>query len=107
MDVSGASWLVIIAALMGANLPFLNESLFGVVPLGAAAGRAARRKPFVLRLLELIVLYFLVGAFALVLETRLGDAYAQGWEFYAITFCLFIVLSFPGFVVRYLRKRKN
>ena len=101
MDVSLASWLVVALALALANLPFLNESLFGVIPLKTA------RKHFAVRLLELIVLYFTVGAVATALESRIGTVFAQGWEFYAITGCLFIVLAFPGFVFRYLRKHRT
>jgi hypothetical protein len=61
---------------------------------------------FVVRLLELFVLYFVVGGLALMLESRIGNVFAQTWEFYAITGCMFVVLAFPGFVLRYLRKRR-
>ena len=101
MDASLASWLVIAVALAAANLPFASERVFGVFP------RAGRTKPFALRLLELLVLYFLVGAVAWLLESRIGNVFAQRWEFYAITGCLFLVLAFPGFVLRYLRKRRS
>lgn len=99
MDLNLASWLVIAAALVAANLPFFNEAVFGLIPLKQAS------KPFWMRLLELITLYFVVGAVAYVLEARIGTAFPQTWEFYAITACLFLVLAFPGFVLRYLRKR--
>jgi p-aminobenzoyl-glutamate transporter AbgT len=102
VDVSTASWLVIAVALAFANLPFVNDAVFGVVPY-----RGGRRKPFVLRLVELIVLYFIVGAIAYGLEARIGNVFMQTWEFYAITGCLFVVLAFPGFVVRYLRKQRS
>jgi hypothetical protein len=59
-----------------------------------------------LRLLELIVLYFVVGALARLLESGIGGVFRQGWEFYAITGCFFLVLAFPGFVFRYLRKQR-
>ncbi len=98
MDVNVASWLVIAIALMAANLPFFNEAIFGLVPL-------KRAKPFWARLLEMIALYFVVGGVAFVLEARIGTNFPQTWEFYAITGCLFLVLAFPGFVLRYLRKR--
>ena len=100
MDVSLASWLVIAVALACANLPFVNEALFAFIPY-----RAGKRKPFPVRLLELIVLYFVVGAIAYLLEARIGNVFLQTWEFYAITGCLFVVLAFPGFVMRYLRKQ--
>ncbi|MFZ6707558.1 DUF2818 family protein [Undibacterium sp. TC9W] len=57
-----------------------------------------------LRLLELIILYFIVGAIAFVLESAAGNRFPQGWEFYAINACLFLVLAFPGFVYRYLKR---
>lgn len=110
MDVSLASWLVIAVALAAANLPFASERVFGFIRMKPAqAGQGHTKsgtKPFVVRLLELLVLYFLVGAIAYALESRIGNVFAQRWEFYAITACLFIVLAFPGFVVRYLRKRR-
>ncbi len=114
MDVAFSSWLVIALALAAANLPFFNEKLFAVLALGRAQGRAQDGtqgapwvKPLALRLLELIVLYFIVGAMAFALEARLGNAFTHTWEFFAITGCLFVVLSFPGFVWRYLRKQRH
>lgn len=105
MDVSLASWLVVAVALAAANLPFLTDYVFGVFPLKTSAGEA-RAKPFVVRLIELVVLYFFVGALAYALESRIGMVAPQNWEFYAVTGCLFVVLAFPGFVLRYLRKRR-
>lgn len=106
MDVSLAAWLVIAVAIAFANLPFLNESVFGFIPLKPALN-GAHAKYFAVRLLELFVLYFVVGALAHLLESRIGNAFPQTWEFYAISGCLFVVLAFPGFVVRYLVKRRN
>jgi hypothetical protein len=106
VDISLASWLVIAVALAFANLPFLNESVLGFIPVKPALNRK-HGKYFAVRLLELLVLYFIVGALAHVLESRIGTAFPQTWEFYAITACLFLVLAFPGFVLRYLRKRRG
>ncbi|MCC7700868.1 DUF2818 family protein [Janthinobacterium sp. GW460P] len=107
MDVTVSSWLVIALGILGANLPFLNEKLFAAVPLKkAAAAEQGWRKPLALRLLEMVILYFIVGAVAFALEARIGNGFPQTWEFYAITGCLFLVLAFPGFVGRYLRKRR-
>jgi hypothetical protein len=106
MDVSFASWIVVAVALAAANLPFANERVFGFVSLKPTQTEQARTKPFVARLLELLVLYFLVGLVGYLLESRIGNVFAQGWEFYAVTGCLFLVLAFPGFVFRYLRKRR-
>lgn len=99
MDVSLASWLVIALALVLANLPFFNESLFAVIPLKTPV------KPLWVRLLELLVLYFVVGALARLLEGRIGNVFEQAKEFYMLTVPLFVTLAFPGFVIRYLRKR--
>jgi len=106
LDASLATWLVIAVAIAFANLPFFTEGVFGVLPLPPTPA-GPRTKPFVVRLLELFALYFVVGALAYVLESRIGNVFAQTWEFYAITACLFLVLAFPGFVFRYLRKRRG
>ncbi|WP_313168137.1 DUF2818 family protein [Massilia oculi] len=108
MDSSLAALLVIALALAGANLPFVNERLFGFVPVpaGKAAAGESRNKAFALRLLELVVLYFIVGLVAKLLESRIGSVFVQTWEFYAVTGCMFLVLAFPGFVMRYMRKRR-
>lgn len=99
MDVSLASWFVIVLAALAANLPFLNERLFALIPLSQFV------KPLRLRLFELLVLYFILRGIAYLLEARIGNVFPQRWEFYAITACLFLVFAFPGFVFRYLRKR--
>ncbi|RZI43105.1 DUF2818 family protein [Herbaspirillum sp. HC18] len=99
MDVSLSSWFVILLAALAANLPFVNERLFGVLSLSKPV------KSLWLRLLELVVLYFLLRGVAYLLEARIGNVFPQRWEFYAITACVFLVLAFPGFVFRYLRKR--
>lgn len=108
MDSSLAVMLVIALALAGANLPFVNERLFGLVPVpGGKAANEPRNKAFALRLLELVALYFIVGLVARLLESRIGSVFAQTWEFYAVTGCMFLVLAFPGFVMRYMRKRRG
>ena len=99
MDVSSSAWFVILLAAVAANLPFVNQKLFGFIPLRRTV------KTVWLRLIELFLLYVLTGVVAYGLESRAGNAFTQGWEFYAITLCLFIVLSFPGFVYRYLRRK--
>lgn len=104
MDIGAAAWLVILLALVLANLPFLNERVFALVPLKGGTGQAPS-KPFLVRLIELAALYFAVGGIGRALEGRIGSVFPQTWEFYAITACMFLVLAFPGFVVRYLRKK--
>ncbi|MBP7566200.1 MAG: DUF2818 family protein [Burkholderiaceae bacterium] len=94
-------WLVLVLALVSANLPFLNQRLFGVLALPSG------RKLLAVRLAELVVLYFVVGAIGLLLEKRLGRIAPQTWEFYAVTAALFVTLAFPGFVWRYLLKHRD
>lgn len=91
---------MIIVALLAASLPFFTERVFGVLRLNS-------KKTVWLRLLELIVLYFVVGSLGFLLESNAGNRFDQRWEFFAITACLFIVFAFPGFVYRYLRKNSD
>ena len=100
MSLTASIWFVIVLALVGANLPFLTQRLFGLVTL-------THSKSLGLRLLELVVLYFLVGGVGLMLEQRAGQIAPQGWEFYAVTGALFVTLAFPGFVWRYLAQRER
>lgn len=98
-------WLLVALALVCANLPFLTERVFAIVPWRQAG--AVLAKPVWLRLVELLVLYLLIGALAFAVESELGNRFEQAWEFYAITFSLFLVLGYPGFVYRYLAKRRK
>lgn len=100
MDVGIASWLVIALALAAANLPFFNDRVLALLPVRWTAAR----KPLVVRLLEMVALYFVIGAVGLALEANIGSRFPQTWEFYAISACLFLVLGFPGFILRYLRR---
>ena len=98
MGTSLSTWLVIVAALIAANLPFMTGRLFGLI-------RLTKPKSLVIRLLECVLGYFVVGLFALALEHQAGRIASQRWEFYAITAALFLTLAFPGFVWRYLARR--
>ena len=86
-------------AFVAANLPFFSERPLFVLH------RREDGKAFGWRLLEWAVLYFMVGASAYLLESRLGTPHRQHWEFYAITVCLFLVFAYPGFVYRYLWRK--
>lgn len=92
---SSAVWLVLVLALAGANLPFVSERLLLLFPLHG-------RKRWTWRLGELLICYLLVGAVSLGLEARLGQISPQPWQFYAVSLAMFLVLAFPGFVLRYL-----
>jgi len=93
-------WVVLLLALLAANLPFVNDRLFGTVAIGV-------RKTLAMRFGELVVLYFIAGGIGLLFERRAGQIATQGWEFYAVTGALFIVLAFPGFTWRYLMKHRH
>jgi len=99
MSATGAVALLLVLAVLMANLPFVNERLFVVGP---------RRSPKALgwRLLEPIAGRIQVGRIGVLLEARQGQVHAQGWQFYAVVGCLFLVLAFPGFVWRHLRRRR-
>lgn len=97
MSQGASAGLVILLAVLAANLPFVSQRLLGVLTL-------KQPKILAVRLAELAVLYFLVGGVGLLLENKAGQIAPQGWEFYAITATLFVTLSFPGFVFRYLFK---
>lgn len=98
MSLTASVWWVIALAVVLANLPFANHRLLVIGPLRDS-------KSLGLRLLELVLLYLLLGGVALMLERAAGQIYPQRWEFYATTATMFVTLAFPGFVFRYLRKR--
>ena len=100
MSTTAAVWLVLLLALVAANLPFVNERLFVVGPQRAP-------KSLAWRLLELLVLGALVVGLGVALEARIGQRHPQGWEFYAVAVCLMLTFAFPGFVWRYLRRHRH
>ena len=92
--------LLVLLALLAANLPFVNQRLLVLGPV-------RQSKSLAWRLLELVLLYFVVGGIGLALEKNVGQIAPQGWEFYAITGTMFLTLAFPGFVYRYLAHRRD
>jgi hypothetical protein len=96
-----ALWLLIFLGLIAANLPFINQRLFVVVKINKTS---TYKKALWLRLFELTIYYFLMGGLAYLIESSIGNVFSQGWEFFAITVCLFIVFAFPGFIFQYLRR---
>lgn len=92
-----AVYVLLVAALVAANVPFLNERLFLLGPRQAP-------KAVAWRLLELLVYALAVAAAGRMLEGHLGQPSPLRWEFAAIWLCVFLTLAFPGFVWRYLRK---
>ncbi len=93
--------MVVLAALVAANLPFVNERWLALWPRSTG-----QTKPWFGHLMELVLFYLLVGLMGFGLEWREGQVAPQGWEFYAITGTLFLTLAFPGFVYRYLMRHR-
>ena len=100
MSQTVSVWLVVVIAFCFANLPFVSQRLMGVVT-------PSKPKTLAIRLLELVVFYFLVGGLSLLLEKRAGQIAPQTWEFYAITATLFLTFAFPGWIYRYLLKHRD
>jgi len=85
---------------------FLAAALLLAYPGWRSRGHVLR-KPFIVRLVEVLVLYLLVGTLGFAFEANIGNVFPQGWEFYAVTLCLYLVLAYPGFVYRYLLRRRS
>ncbi len=89
---------VLVTALFLANLPFISNRLLGLIK------RAD--KGLGLRFLELLIGYSLTVIVGLTIEAAIGERYTQGWQFYAVTACVFLVMTYPGFVYRYLWRKQ-
>ncbi|MES2398955.1 MAG: DUF2818 family protein [Pseudomonadota bacterium] len=100
MTQTASVWVVLLVALLAANLPFISNRLFAVLVLRSP-------KNLAIRFGELVVWYFVAGGLGLFLEQSAGQIAPQGWEFYAITGALFITFAFPGFTYRYLFKHRH
>lgn len=92
--------ILLLLVLVVANLPWFSNRLFYLIPL------RRRYKGIGWCLLELLILYFVMGVVAFYTEqSTMGQVARQGWQFYAITASLFLVFAFPGFVYRYFWQR--
>jgi len=91
--------IILVLAFLAANLPFMMERRLFVLP------RERKFKTIGWRLLELVMLYFIVGGLAYLVERNLGSVQPQRWEFYAVTACLFLVFAYPGYVYRYMWRK--
>ena len=100
MSMSLQIVILVLLAILAANLPFANQRSLLLGPHREA-------KPLLWRLAELVLLYFVVGGVGLALENHGGQIAPQGWEFYAVTGTMFVTLAFPGFVYRYLMHRQH
>lgn len=96
------NWVLLGIMFLAANLPWFSDKLFYMVPLKTTN----KTKNLGWCFLELVILYFLVGALAVYAEhATFGQVSPQGWEFYAVTSFLFLVFAFPGFVYKVLWKK--
>ncbi|WP_028535427.1 DUF2818 family protein [Paludibacterium yongneupense] len=90
---------LLLVALLAANLPFVSQRVGFVLQV--------ERKAFGWRLLELLLLYGATGLLGRLLESRLMPVQHQSWTFYVVTFFMFLVFAFPGFVLRYFWKTRR
>lgn len=91
-----AGFVTVLCVLLGlANLPFVSSRFLGVFSVrGSKQGR--------LLTAEVLVCFVLSLGLAILVERFVeGVSYRQGWEFYTVLACLFVVLGFPGFVRRF------
>lgn len=88
--------LYLVLMLFMANLSWVSDKWLGVA---GSVNQLWQRFVALLPayLLTLVIAYF-------VEQLVMGQVWPQGWEFYSITLCLFLVFSFPGFVYRVLWK---
>jgi len=108
MTTSIAISILFIISIIAANIPFLTDKVLLVFG-------SNKDKSFWLRFAEWFLMYLVVMAIAIGLETKLnGEAYkpvwefwnfSQNWEFYFITICLFLVFALPGFLYHYDLKK--
>ena len=99
------NWALLGLIFLAANLPWFSDKLFYLISLNHDNQPGFTKNPGWC-LLELVVLYFAMGAVAWYAErATFGQVAPQDWEFYAVTACLFLVFAFPGFVYKVLWKR--
>lgn len=99
MNTAAAALVLLLIGVALANLPFFTVRFFGVFSRPV--------KTVWWRLLEMLVYYLIFLAIGRGLEAYVGRLHVQLWQFYAITFLIFLVLGYPGFVWRYLRRRRS
>jgi hypothetical protein len=91
--------IILLLAFFVANLPWFSNKLFYIIPL------KNNIKNLAWSLFELTILYIMMGGFGFYAEYSIfGQISAQGWEFYTVTFSLFLVFAFPGFIYKILWK---
>src|SRR5690606_17990414 len=96
-----------VARFLGILLAVTAAAALALAYTDGRNGRRVVQKPSYVRLLELLGFYALVGVLGFGLGANRGNRFQQGWEFYAITLSICAVLGHPGFVWRYLMKRRH
>jgi hypothetical protein len=94
--LNGAVITLFLVAMCLANLPWLGERFFLFFVT------SDNHKKLWMCLIEWFC-YFIVWLFlGFGVEKKImGEITHQGWEFYVITLCLFVVFALPGFIYRY------
>lgn len=95
MSLDFAVWVLIFTAIVFSNIPWLfSGKLFLFLP-------KANKSVFI-TLVEWLCNYLFIAGLAYFLENNtLGNVQQQGWEFYAVTFFMFVIFAFPGFIYRF------
>ena len=99
MDINQAVWLLLVTAIVLANIPFLlSNRLFVFIKVP--------EKTIWINLAEWFLYFIITGFFAYLLENKsMGHVAEQSWEFYTITLFMFMIFAFPGFIYRYNLKQ--
>ncbi|MBV1951250.1 MAG: DUF2818 family protein [Cycloclasticus sp.] len=86
--------LSLITAFLLANLPWISDKFLGMLKM--------THKPAWKRWGEWLLSYFLSLSMGFMLEYKLmGTVSSQQWEFYTVTFCLYVIFALPGFIYCY------
>lgn len=97
MAQSGLYGILLVLAVIAANLPWISRRFLLAIDINKTAGW---------RWLEWLLWYGLTGLSAMAMENKLtGGNYSQQWEFYVATLCLFVVFALPGFIYHYDLKK--
>ncbi|MCF7528993.1 DUF2818 family protein [Neisseria lisongii] len=97
--MTSAMYILLVLALIFANAPFLTPKFLGILTLN--------RKHFGHHLLELAIGFAVTALLAYILESRAGAVQVQGWAFYVIAVCMYLIFAFPCFVWRYFWHSRN
>ena len=88
--------IFVLLMLFMANLGWVSDRWLGLA--GTVSQLWHRFAAMIPAYLITLVIAYLVERFVM------GQVWPQGWEFYSVTLCVFLVLSFPGFIYRVLWK---